>query len=77
MATLTVRNVDDAIVRQLSIQAAEKGISREEEHRRILKQSLCPSKKEVWAELARLRAETPPQTTDSTDLIREDRDSRR
>jgi len=37
MATLTVRNLDDATVRQLHIRAAEHGRSAEAEHREILR----------------------------------------
>ena len=37
MATLTVRNLDDDIVRRLRIRAAEHGRSAEAEHREILR----------------------------------------
>ena len=37
MATLTVRNPDDAIAKQLRIRAAEHGRSAEAEHREILR----------------------------------------
>jgi antitoxin FitA len=40
MATLTVRNLDDALVRQLRIRAAEHGRSAEAEHREILRIAL-------------------------------------
>jgi antitoxin FitA len=40
MATLTVRNLDDALVRQLRIRAAEHGRSAEAEHREILRVAL-------------------------------------
>jgi antitoxin FitA len=40
MATLTVRNLDDALVRQLRIRAAEHGRSAEAEHREILRMAL-------------------------------------
>ena len=76
MATLTVRNVDEKVMRELAVQAAKKGISREEQVRQILEANVRPDIKDWLAEIDRLRAETPPQTTDSTDLIREDRDSR-
>jgi plasmid stability protein len=38
MAQLLVRNVDPSIVRKLKSRANDKGISMEEEHRRILKE---------------------------------------
>lgn len=40
MATLTVRNLDDALVRQLRMRAAEHGRSAEAEHREILRMAL-------------------------------------
>lgn len=45
MANLTVRNVDDAIIAALKIQASQHGISTEAEHRRILAEALLPPKK--------------------------------
>jgi plasmid stability protein len=41
MATLTVRNLDDALVRQLRLRAAEHGRSAEAEHREILRMVLA------------------------------------
>ncbi len=41
MATLTVRNLDDDIVRRLRIRAAENGRSAEAEHREILRAALA------------------------------------
>ena len=43
MATLTVRNLDDAIARALRIRAAEHGRSAEAEHREILRHVLAAS----------------------------------
>ncbi|WP_424138877.1 FitA-like ribbon-helix-helix domain-containing protein [Roseomonas chloroacetimidivorans] len=40
MATLTVRNLGDDVVRALRIRAAEHGRSAEAEHREILRQTL-------------------------------------
>ena len=40
MATLTVRNLADDVVRRLRIRAAEHGRSAEAEHREILRQAL-------------------------------------
>lgn len=41
MATLTVRNLDDDVVRRLRIRAAENGRSAEAEHREILRSVLA------------------------------------
>ncbi len=43
MAQLLVRNVPDALAKQLKIRAAERGVSAEEEHRRILQEALDPA----------------------------------
>jgi plasmid stability protein len=40
VATLTVRNLDDDVIRALRIRAAEHGRSAEAEHREILRQTL-------------------------------------
>jgi len=40
MATLTVRNLDENVVRRLRIRAAEHGRSAEAEHREILRTAL-------------------------------------
>jgi plasmid stability protein len=42
MARLIVRNVDEALVRELKLRAARNGRSAEEEHREILRESLKP-----------------------------------
>jgi plasmid stability protein len=77
---LTVRKIDDEIIRRLKIRAAERGRSAEAEHREILKQALLPEKKknvDEWLRLAReLRERIGPIKTDSTDIIREMRDRR-
>ena len=40
MGVLTVRKVDDELIRRLKVRAAEKGISAEAEHRAILRDVL-------------------------------------
>jgi len=46
MAQLIVRNIDEKLVRKLKQRAGEHGISMEEEHRRILRDSLLvPAKR--------------------------------
>jgi antitoxin FitA len=45
VATLTVRNLDDDIVRALRIRAAEHGRSAEAEHREILRQILTGNRR--------------------------------
>ena len=76
MAQLIVRNLDEYLVRLLKQRAAAKGVSVESEHRRILEESLLHQAQDFWAVAQRLQASSRPQTTDSTELIREDRDRR-
>jgi len=40
VAQLIVRNIEDAVVRQLRMRAASHGVSMEEEHRRVLRTAL-------------------------------------
>jgi antitoxin FitA len=75
MAQLTVRNLDGEIVRRLKVRAAEHNRSAEAEHRAILEKALVPSKGDFWERAAALRKATRGRSaTNSTDLIREDRD---
>ncbi len=77
MRQLTVRNVPDDIVAALRIRAAKNGHSAEAEHRQILASALRGEEAaDFWAAADALRASTPPQRTDSADLIREMRDER-
>jgi len=63
MATLTVRNLEDAVVRRLRIRAAEHGRSAEAEHREILKGVLTgveplPTRQQAAERLADFRRRT-------------------
>ena len=63
MATLTVRNLDDDVVRRLRIRAAEHGRSTEAEHRDILQMVLVggehpPTRQQTAARLAEFRHRT-------------------
>jgi antitoxin FitA len=71
---LLVRNVNDQLIRSLKERAARNGRSVEAEHRDILEKALGPEAESFFEVAARLRAETPPQTSDSAALIRADRD---
>jgi plasmid stability protein len=74
MGQLIVRGLEDGLIQALKRRAARIGRSAEAEHRAILEQALRPETETFAQTAARLRARTPPQTTDSTDLIRRDRD---
>lgn len=53
MATLIVRNVDDAIANALKQRASQHGISTEAEHRRIVEQVLLRPSKKSFLEVLR------------------------
>jgi plasmid stability protein len=77
MAQLTVRKVDPEIVRRLKLRAAQHGRSAEAEHRAILERLLGTGADDFWTKAAELRARTRGrQHTDSSYLIRADRDRR-
>lgn len=76
MATVTIRNLSDEVVEKLKVRAKTHHRSLEAELREILSAAVRrASKEELLAEAERIAAMTPdvPQT-DSTLLIREDRD---
>ena len=51
MASLIVRNIDDAIVKALKHRASLHGVSAEAEHRKILEQVLLQLTKKSFAEV--------------------------
>lgn len=68
MAQLIVRNLDDALVRNLKRRAAEHGHSAEEEHREILRQALeSPSRPPFKEALLAM-----PDVGDDADFVRDD-----
>ena len=79
MATLTIRNLDDSVVKALKKRATENHRSLEAELRIVLSQASRErrlSREEFWQAADRIRAMTPKdrKQTDSTLLIRQDRD---
>jgi len=76
MGSITIRNLDDDVIARLKERARANGRSLEAELREIVAMSARqPSREEFLAEIDRIRAMTPsPLQTDSTALIREDRD---
>jgi plasmid stability protein len=73
MATLLIRNLEDQVAERLRLQARLKGISVEEEARRLLAEGTRLSRREFAAEAAAMRARQRPNRTRAADLIREDR----
>lgn len=77
MAQLLVRNIPLDLAEALKRRAAENGRSAEAEHRVILEQTLRPGRADFWERAAKLREATRGRIiTDSTELIRQDRDER-
>jgi plasmid stability protein len=74
LGQLIVRGLDDRLILALKQRAARAGRAAEAEHRAILEAALRPETEDFATAAARMRARTPPQTTDSADLIRRDRD---
>jgi plasmid stability protein len=77
MPQLLVRDVPRDIVEALKRQASSHGRSAEAEHRAILETALKAGRESFRANAARLREELRGRIiSDSTEMLREDRDSR-
>ena len=73
MAQLTVRNVNEQVVRALRQRAAAQGRSAEAEHRELLRNALLPGRAAFVARARALR-ERLRSSVDSSDAIRAGRD---
>ena len=73
MATIIIRNLDDRVAERLRLQARLKGVSLEQEARRILAEGSAVTRREIAARAAAMRARQRPNTSRAVDLIREDR----
>jgi plasmid stability protein len=77
MATLTIRKLDDDLVRRLKIRAAENGRSAEAEVRAILERDLRFKSDDFRERAAAMRAELAGRYFgDSAEIIREQREAR-
>ena len=74
MATLLIRNLDQIVAERLRSQARLKGVSVEEEARRILAEGTVLTREEALKRMAAIRSRQKPNKTRAVDLIREDRD---
>ena len=74
MATIIVRNLDDEVASRLRLQARLRGVSVEQEARRILTDGTRPSRTEIAARAAVIRARQRPHRSRGVELIREDRE---
>ena len=74
MATIIIRNLDDEVAERLRLQARLNGVSVEQEARRLLAMGTRPSRADIAARAAAIRARQRPHRSRGVDLIREDRD---
>jgi plasmid stability protein len=74
MATIIIRNLDDEVAERLRLQARLNGVSVEQEARRLLAMGTRPSRADIAARAAAIRARQQPHRSRGVDLIREDRD---
>jgi plasmid stability protein len=74
VASIIIRNLDDLVAERLRLQARLRGVSVEEEARRILDEGTKLTRKQIAAEAAAMRAQQKPHRSRAVDLIREDRD---
>jgi plasmid stability protein len=76
MADILIRNLDNETKRRLKEKAKAKGASVNETAREAIKAYVKPSKEEAWAAVDAIRKKIGKISGDSTQDIREDRDSR-
>ncbi|HZT25397.1 MAG TPA: hypothetical protein VFA57_06805 [Pseudolabrys sp.] len=75
MADILVRNLKEETARRLKEKAKAEDKSLGETVRQLLEEATKPSKAELVETARRIRSMSPYSDIDSTDLIREDRDS--
>ncbi|HEV8306562.1 MAG TPA: plasmid stabilization protein [Methylomirabilota bacterium] len=73
MANMIIRNLDDTVAERLRLQARLRGVSVEQEARRLLALGTALSRKEIAARARTIRARQKPHRSRATALIREDR----
>jgi plasmid stability protein len=74
VATLLIRNLDDIVAERLRAQARLRGVSVEEEARRIIAEGTTMTREEALKRIMEIRSRQKPNKTRAVDLIREDRD---
>lgn len=74
MATIIIRNLDDEVAERLKLQARLRGVSVEQEARRLLAEGTQMSRAEIASRAAAIRARQRLHGSRGLDLIRQDRD---
>jgi plasmid stability protein len=73
MASLVIRNLDDAVAQRLRLQARQRGVSVEQEARRVLAEGTVVARREIAARARAIRARQPRHRSRAVDLVRADR----
>ena len=77
MGQVLIRNLDDAVIAALRSRAAARGHSLEAELRDVLSRAVAHPRADIAAELAAVRAMTPPGPRRlAEDIVREGRSER-
>lgn len=74
MGNMLVRNLDDDVIARLKMKAEDRGTSLEQVARDLLTEGSKLTREEFLRRAEARAARMPPQTTDSTDIIRAMRD---
>jgi plasmid stability protein len=70
MATIVIRNLDDRVADRLRLQARLRGVSLEQEARRILAEASALTRQEIGARAAAIRARQRRNRSRAADLVR-------
>jgi plasmid stability protein len=76
MVDILVRNIDAETARRLKDRAAATGASVTETARKAIIEYVKPDKAELWAKADAIRKKIGKVSGDSTEIVRQDRDSR-
>jgi plasmid stability protein len=71
---MIIRNLDDRVAERLRVQARLKGVSVEQEARRVLADGTVLTRREVASRARTMRARQKPHRSRAVDLLRQDRD---
>jgi plasmid stability protein len=71
---MVIRNLDEAVAARLRIQARLRGLSIEEEARRILTEGTALTRQEIAARARAIRSGQKPHKSRAARLVRADRD---
>jgi len=73
MASIIIRNLDDTVARRLRVLADLKGVTIEEEARRVLAEGTALPRQDIAVAARAIRARQKPHKSRAEDLIRKDR----